>query len=433
MNLSLPYGNGQISLDLPSSNINTILSPSKQNHIPEPRSEILRALNNPINCSRLGDLTSPTSRVLIIADDNTRMTPAHLIVPAILEELNNSGIADKQVKILTALGTHRPMTTSEIKAKFGLEVVSRVEVINHDFRNPSVLCDFGTTENGTPIKVNRLVLEADITIGIGSIVPHHIPGFSGGAKIVQPGICGEETTAETHLLSVRSRRSMLGILENPVRTEMEAIAVRAGVNYVFNTVLDQEGQLIKGFFGDIRAAFREGVKTSKEVYGIPAPGLSPIVLASSYPCDLEFWQAHKTLYPCDMLVEEGGCIIIVTPCPEGIAVTHPELLNFANQAPEDINQQIIEGIIKDKVAGALALAWSKIRQRAEICLVSSGIDADMASKVGFTHAFSVKEALAKSWARLGNKADLTVLTHGGDILPILPGTSDSGDVSKGLL
>lgn len=401
--------------------LKAVLSPFNEQYVPSIEREIQRALENPIACPSLHEMVSLTSRVVLLCDDNTRLTPANLIVPAILRELAGGGVRKENIKIIMALGTHRPMTPEELKQKLGDEIVEQVKVINHDFRNPAALYDFGLTANGTPVKVNRLVLEADIVIGIGSIVPHHIPGYSGGAKIVQPGICGEETTAATHLLSVRTRRNMLGIVENKVREEMEAIADKAGVKYVFNTVLDPRGRVVKAFFGDIRQAFRAGVATSRRVYGIPAPGRTPIVLASSYPCDLEFWQAHKTLYPCDMLVEEGGSIIIVTPCPEGVAVTHPEMLEFAGQSPEDIDTQIEEGRIKDKVAGALALAWAKVRRHAEVCLVSDGINAEVAAKLGFKHADTVEEALEMAWARLGKEARVTVLTHGADTLPLLPG------------
>ncbi|AKX93473.1 hypothetical protein MTHERMOG20_20970 [Moorella thermoacetica] len=418
--LSLPYGTHKLTFHIPEEKIKAVLSPVAMKEIPSTEVEIQRALENPIGCQSLGTMVSPTSRVLLLCDDNTRPTPANIIVPAILRELESGGVRKENIKILMALGTHRPMTLEELQQKLGAEVLAQVEVINHDFRNPMALHDFGLTANGTPVKVNRVVLEADVVIGIGSIVPHHIPGYSGGAKIVQPGICGEDTTAATHLLSVRTRRNMLGIVENKVREEMEAIADRAGVKYIFNTVLDPQGRVVKAFFGDIRQAFRAGVEISRQVYGIPAPGRTPIVLASSHPCDIEFWQAHKTLYPCDMLVEEGGTIIIVTPCPEGVAVTHPEMLEFAGQKPEDIDAQIEEGRIKDKVAGALALAWAKVRQHAEVCLVSDGINAEVAAKLGFKHADTIEEALEMTWARLGKEARVTVLTHGADTLPLLP-------------
>jgi len=419
-NLELPYGNGKMDFSMPSGNLAAVLSPAAVLKVPDTVAEVHRALASPIGCPPLKELVTPGSRVVLLCDDNTRLTPAHIILPAILDQLAEAGVQAQNIKILMALGTHRPMTPAELREKLGEAVLARVEAINHDFRNPAALYDFGLTANGTPVKVNRLVLEADVAIGIGSIVPHHIPGYSGGAKIVQPGICGEDTTAATHLLSVRTRRNMLGITENAVREEMEDIAERAGVRYVFNMVLDRGGRVVKAFFGDMRQAFRAGVETSRGVFGICAPGRTPIVLASSHPCDLEFWQAHKTLYPCDMLVEEGGTIIIVTPCPEGVAVTHPDLLHFAAQSPEDIDAQIREGRIADQVAGALALAWAKVRRHAEVCLVSHGVSPQDAAALGFTHAATVAEALERAWARLENQALVTVLTHGADTLPLLP-------------
>ena len=418
--LELPYGTKSISFNIPEKNLKAVLSPAADLEALDIAAEVERALNDPIGCKTLDEIGSKNSRVLIICDDNTRMTPVNVIAPAILKKLEEGGVRKENVKILIALGTHRPMNAEEITLKLGEEIANNIEVINHEFRNPAALYDFGETANGTPVQVNRLVLESDIIIGIGSIVPHHIPGYSGGAKIVQPGICGEDTTAETHLLSVRTRRNMLGITENKVREEMELIADKAGVRFVFNAVLDSKGRMVKAVFGDVRRAFRVGVEVSRKVYGVPATGLSPIVLASSYPCDLEFWQAHKTLYSCDMLVEQGGNIIIVTPCPEGVAVTHPEMLNFTSLAPDEIDRRIIEGSIKDKVAGALALAWAKVRQHAEVCLVSHGINAEAAAKLGFQHAATIEEALEKAWARQGMHAQVTVLTHGADTLPLLP-------------
>jgi len=311
------------------------------------------------------------------------------------------------------------MNEAEIFQKFGMETVNRVNIVNHDFRDPEKLYCMGATKNGTPISINKLLPEHDIIIGVGSIVPHHIPGYSGGAKIIQPGVCGEETTAQTHLLSVRTSRSMLGKEENDVRSELEIIARKVNANYVLNTVLNEEGRVIKAFFGDISAAFTEGLKLSREVYGVRVAARTEIVIASSYPCDLEFWQAHKTLYACEAVVREGGTMIIVTPCPEGVAVMHPDMLSFTNQSPEDIDMQIRGGIIKDKVAGALALAWSKIRQFATVCIVSDGIDEDTADKLGFLHYKTAGDALTAAFARHGNHSRVTVLAMGGDILPIV--------------
>jgi len=413
-NVRIRYGDGYLDVRAPHENLKNILTPNAVNPAVDAAGEIERALNNPVGCGPLN--TAAGLNALILVDDNTRLTPAGEILPRMLDKLNAAGIDDKYITALVALGTHRPMTRDEMIVKYGNETYNRIRIINHDFKDPC-LVDMGTTENGTPVSVNKLLLEHDIVVGVGSIVPHHIPGFSGGAKIVQPGVCGEETTAGTHLLSVRSGRSMLGRLENPVRNEMELIADKANVKYIFNAVHDSQGRLIKGFFGDIRLAFREGAALSKRVYGVKLREKTDIVAAGSYPCDLEFWQAHKTLYACEAAVKEGGTMIIITPCPEGVSATHGDIIDYADQSPEDIDAQIKNGTIKDKVAGALALAWSQIRKYADVYLVTGGIDERTVKKLGFKYFATPGEALAAAFSRHGNDAGVTVIPAAGDIYP----------------
>ena len=198
-----------------------------------------------------------------------------------------------------ALGTHRYMSEQEMRDKVGNAVFDRIRVLNHEWRTFEALVDLGTSRQGTPLQVNRLVAEADVVIGIGAIVPHHIPGFSGSSKIIQPGVCGAETTAETHLLSCRSGGdSFLGIEDNPVRRDMDDMADMVGMNTIFNVVMDSQGGVVGLFFGEKRAAFREGVALAREIYGVPFHETPDIVLSNSYPCDLDFWQSHKSLYAC---------------------------------------------------------------------------------------------------------------------------------------
>jgi nickel-dependent lactate racemase len=127
------------------------------------------------------------------------------------------------------------MTTQEMEAKVGSEVYRRIRVFNHEWHEPKNLVDLGRSSYGTPLQVNRAVQEADVVIGLGAIVPHHIPGFSGSSKIIQPGICGPRTTAETHLLSCEGGGdSLLGIEDNPVRRDMDDMADRVGMKTIFN-------------------------------------------------------------------------------------------------------------------------------------------------------------------------------------------------------
>ena len=425
--LTLPYGNQTLTFRVPERNLLAYATPHDTPSAPDPAAEIRRALEQPIGAPPLATLARGAQSVVIIADDLTRQTPSHTIIPILLDELNRAGVRDEQVRVLIALGTHRPMTDAEIETHFTRAVTSRVRVINSPWQDPAQLADLGTTPNGTPIHVARLAVEADLLIGLGSIVPHHIPGYSAGAKIVQPGISGAVTTGATHLFSTRTRRSYLGFVESPVRDEMETIAERVGLRVILNGVLNAEGKLVRAFYGDLRAAFRAGVATARAVYGVSLPARADIVIAGSHPCDIEFWQAHKSLYPADIAVKDGGTVIVVTPSPEGVSVTHRAMLDFTALDAATILARLEDGTIRDVVSGALALAWAKMRERARISLVSDGIPREDARALGFTPFASVDDALADALARHGDTAHVTVLTHAPDMLPIVDEGRRTGD------
>ena len=419
----LPYGSGEVTASVPAQNLYSILSPAPVEASEDPAGVVMRALQAPIGAPPLAVSARDAERVIILADDMTRQTPVRIIVPALLDELNAGGVHDEQVMVMIALGTHRPMTGEEIADRFGSAVTDRVEVVNHAWQDPGQLADLGDTSNGTPVRMNRAVIGADLVIGVGSVVPHHIAGFSGGAKIVQPGVSGVSTTGATHFLSTRTRRSYLGILDNPVRAEMEEIAERVGLKAVLNVVLDQSGRTARAVYGDVRTAFRAGAESARRVYGVPCSGLADIVVAGSHPCDIEFWQAHKALYPADLVVREGGTIIVVTPCPEGVSVTHQNLLDFAALTSDEIEERIDSGTITDVAGGALTLAWAKIRERASVSLVSDGISTEETRALGFAPHADLDAALAEALHKHGPQARVTVLTHAGDTLPIRGGTT----------
>jgi lactate racemase len=418
----LPYGEQELLFRVPEKNLLAVLTPQPVSPQPDPGAEIRRALANPIGMPRLVEAAKNVQKVVIIADDLTRQTPLKLIIPELLVELNRAGVRDEQVTILIALGTHRPMTPAEILAHFGQVVTARVTILNHPWQDPAQLVDLGETSNGTPVQICRLALEADFLIGLGSIVPHHIPGFSGGAKIIQPGISGAATTGATHFFSTRTRRSYLGLAENPVRMEMETIAERVGLRAILNVVLDPRGCLLQAFFGDFRAAHQVGVEFSRRVYGVPYRNQADIVVASSHPCDIEFWQAHKSLYPADTLVREGGTIIVVTPCPEGVSITHQDMLQYTALSPEKIESLVQSGEIKDVASGALALAWAKVRQHARICLVSDGISRLESEALGFAKYESLEDAFQSALQVHGVQSSVYVLPHAPDSLPVQMGT-----------
>ncbi len=416
--ITISFAGRPHTFTVPDEHFAELLSPAPSTPLADLDGAIAAALAAPIGQQPLEEWVRPADRVVLVSDDVTRLTPVDRIIPALLARLNAAGVADRQICCLIALGTHRYMTAEELAAKVGPEVAGRIQVVNHEWRNPANLVDLGHSAQGTPLEVNRLVAEAEVVIGIGAIVPHHIAGFSGSSKIIQPGVCGPRTTAETHMLSCTGGDSLLGIADNPVRRDMDDMAERVGMQMICNVVMDSQGGVVGVFCGAMRAAFAAGIQSAREIYGVPYHEVPDIVLANSCPCDLDFWQSHKSLYPAQRMVRPGGTIIVTTPAPEGISPIHTDLLDYTAWPSEAIKAAYRDGRLKNGVAAALATAWALAREKASIIMYSPGIPAADKERLGHTHADSIEEAIAEALRRQGPGARLSVLSHAPEMLPI---------------
>lgn len=263
---------------------------------------IAEALDNPIGTPALSERLSPDQQVLIIVDDNTRTTPVNRILPHVLDRIKKAGVPSEHIKFLVALGTHRPLKEEELNRKLGSEICQKYLVYNHNWQDRNSLINIGRTPSGIDIWINQHLRESDFIIGIGHIVPHRVAGYSGGGKIIQPGVCGPITTGQTHWLSAYySAGEILGRPDNPVRKEIEEVALRAGLKFILNVVQDKTGRVVGAFAGDPIKAHREGCKLAQRMYGVPIKEKADIVIAEAFPAELELWQATKALQAADMV------------------------------------------------------------------------------------------------------------------------------------
>jgi nickel-dependent lactate racemase len=417
--ITIPFGGNPLRFEVPDRNLAQVLKPNASTPLADLDAAIHAALANPIGQPPIEQWVKPSDRVLLVSDDNTRLTPAGRMIPSLLTRLNAAGVPDRNIACIMALGTHRYMTDDEMMAKVGQEVWRRIRVFNHAWREAENLVELGTSSAGTPLQVNRAVVEAEVVIGLGAIVPHHIPGYSGSSKIIQPGVCGPKTTAETHMLSCEGGGdSLLGIEDNPVRRDMDDMADRVGMKTIFNVVMDNEGRVTDIFYGEMRAAFRKGVQAARKIYGVEYRETPDIVVANSHPCDLDFWQSHKSQYPAQRMVKPGGTIVVCTPAPEGVSPVHTDLLSYTAWPSAEIKAAYRAGRLKNGVAAALAIAWALVREKATVITYSPGIPAAHKEKLGHTHAPSVQWAVDEALRRQGKNARVAVLSHAPDLLPI---------------
>ncbi|MCX8116635.1 MAG: nickel-dependent lactate racemase [Desulfobacterota bacterium] len=407
-------------MEIPEENLMGVFSPSILDVEKAEEAIIEEALSHPVGSDPLARILTGRERILLAVDDYTRSTPVQKILPALIRRLEEAGIPQANIRILIALGTHRPMSPQEMVQKFGKEFCQRFTLLNHEWWNPSQLVHLGETRRGTPVVVNRIVQEVDFIIGVGQIVPHRVSGFSGGGNIIQPGICGEETTGKTHWLSARFRgREILGKVENPVKEEIEEVALKAGLRWIVNTIQDGTGRTVDAVAGDPVLAYRQGGKRSLEVYKAELPADADIVVVDSHPYDSELWLAAKGIYASELAVKQGGVVVLVSPCPEGVSPSHPEVLEFGYQTYEEAERLYHQGKIRKLTAAAhLVHVGRVIKERARAIFVAKGISKAEKERLGFLHAETPQEALEMAFSLLGRKAKVAVLQRGGEVLPV---------------
>jgi len=414
--ITVPYGHETRTLRVPAANLAWVVGPKEVPPVADLPEAVRAAIRSPIGTPPLPELVARHgTRTVVLVDDGTRSTPQRLILPALLDELNGAGVPDRDVTVLIARGTHRPMTAAECVARYGEPVMARVPVENlsHD---PADFVDLGVTPMGVPIFVSRRYLESDLSVAVGNIIPHMYAGWAGGAKMVQPGVTNALTTARTHLMAGPRVYEILGQVDNPVRREMEQIAVRSGLKFIVNVVLNREGGVVAVVAGDVVAAHRAGVEIARPIYTVEVGERPDVVVASSHPADRDLWQGVKPLNNCGMLVRDGGTLILLLPAPEGIAPDHPHMVELG-QTPADVVWDMVErGEIADGVAAATYLALDQTRRRIHVIMVTDGIPEGEAARIGLVATPDFDGALAAALARHGERARIGVVTHGADIV-----------------
>lgn len=419
MRISLPYGNEKIEFDVLDSRIIKIISPTDIGAVSDPSQEVWGAIESPINSSSLVDAVHKGDKVSIVCDDITRATPTETLIPPVLSALKSAGVKKDSIQLIIALGTHRKMTDSEMKEKYGEEILEEYKVVNHMYDDHNELSEKGEIRKGLPIWINKRYLESTFRITVGNIIPHMNAGWSGGAKSLLPGLAGEETVGLMHIESARTVPNALGMAENPTRKIIDAYAEGVGLNMIINTVLNREREIVKVFAGHYVNAHRTGIAESKRIYEVNVPELADIVISSSHPADIEFWQGEKGLFSADLAVKDNGGIILVTPCPEGVSVKHPKWIDILAHEPAEIEEMIQRDEVGDLVAAGLGLSLAKIREPHKICIVSAGISRRDAEKMHFEKFSTVEEALSHLTQVYGKDSKISIMTHGGDIYPTI--------------
>jgi nickel-dependent lactate racemase len=406
------------SFELPVGwNLLAMAEPKEKPGLADVEAAVLELLANLNGMAPLTEVVAalPHKKTVIISEDQTRPTVVGQILIPLLNELNRLGIPDGQVDVIIGRGTHRLPTDAELEAKLGSRVLDRLRVTIHD-ADDGEFVHVGITSRGTRVYVNRLVAEAALVIGIGTTNPHYFAGYSGGPKLILPGVCSRETIKQNHVL-IDDPRANAGIMEgNPVWEDMMEAARLARLTVKFDVLLNADKEIVKIYGGEVEAQQRAAIEGLKEMYGVAVPDRADVTITSGHPLEVNLIQSGKAILLADTVTKPGGTIVLLASCPSGAGPLMYETLS-QRPAPDQVIQWIAEGKA-NPTGGPMASRLRKLVQSKNLIVVTEGLTPQQLDDMEFGYAPSVDDAL-NSLAGGNGKRDVIVLPVGGSTFPYL--------------
>ena len=419
MRVRLEYDRTGLEVELPAERVIRNLAYKDAAPLADPAPRWPACWRRPNGTPPLAELARGRRNATIVICDITRPVPNELILPPMLATLEEAGIERDKITILIATGLHRPNEGDELVEMVGAQIASRYRIVNHHGRETYEHTYLGVSPRGVPIWIDSRYVRADLKITTGLIEPHLMAGFSGGRKLVCPGIAALETVKVWHGPDfIEHPKADCGILEgNPVHEENTWIARRAGCDFIVNVVIDSERRPLAFVAGDMEQAFAEGVDFVRRVVIDRVPEEVDIVVTSSagYPLDTTFYQAVKGLTGALPIVKQGGTIILAAGMTEGIGSPEFQQLFADNPSLEVFVERILgkDYFVLDQ--------WqleelAKVRRKAKVKVVSHGLPAETIDKLFVESAPSVEQAVADSLAEYGPDAKIAVIPKGPYVL-----------------
>ena len=413
MIIEVKYGrDGKMKAEIPDSNYIGTYYPNDV-VCGDPAVEIGKSLDNPIDSEPLEKFLEGGKDIVFIVNDGTRPTPTAMVLDALESKM------DLRVpRYLIATGTHRGPTEEEYRNIFGkhLEAV-RDRIVVHDAKT-SECVNLGTSKNGTPMEVNKIAVDADRLVIITSVEPHYFAGWTGGRKSFLPGVASYRTVEANHKMAVGMEAQALALKGNPVHEDMmDALEVVKGKRiFSIQTVLDRHHGIYKVASGELNAAFAQAVKWGEEVFIVPIPEKADIVVsAAPYPMDVDLYQSQKALDNGKWALKEGGTIIMVSKCREGIG--SDAFLKQLSTSKDP--KQVVENIRKEyKLGYHKAAKMAEIAIWAKVCCVTD-LDPALISGANMTPYKTLEEAVADA-LKANPSARVIVLAEGSVTIPKPP-------------
>lgn len=413
--MELAYGRGSVELSFDEARF-SVLSTDRVPKSPLKDFLIGLAFDDPIASPPIDELVSSDDSVLIVVSDATRATASAQIVNLLSRRLVQAGVSPASMAVIFATGIHRPVTEKEKLELLTPFIVQRLQVLTHDAYDQSKLHAFGKTESGVTIELNSALNEFSRVFLTGGITFHYFAGFTGGRKSICPGLASAKTIEATHMLALdfesggRKEGVRAGALDgNAVHEECERVASLVEPVFSINTIVNEEKQAVRLFAGDWRAAHRAACDYYLEHFSVPIPSKRDIVIASSggFPHDINLIQAHKALDMAALACNDGGTIVLLAECSDGLG--RPDFLKWFD-APDAraLAARLVNGY---EVNGQTAWALLTKAERFRVCLVSE-LPPDDVRRMRMVPVRRIEEALEHA-----GSGDGFIMPRGAAVLP----------------
>ncbi|MCS7014799.1 MAG: nickel-dependent lactate racemase [Gemmatales bacterium] len=424
MRVRLDYGRTGLEVELPDHTWGPLdIRPAEP--LADPVSAVEHALRHPQGTPPLAELARGRRNACVVVCDITRPVPNPIILPPVLRTLQEQGIPRDRILILVATGLHRPNQGVELEEMLGPEIARQYHIENHHGKRLHEHAFLGYSGRGVPVYVDRRYVEADLKITIGLIEPHLMAGYSGGRKVICPGLVALETLKYWHGPDfLEHPRADCGIVEgNPVHEEATAIAQLAGCDLIVNVCIDGKRRITWVGAGDLELAWRQGVRFCENIVRAPVPEPVDIVVttAAGYPLDTTWYQAIKGLTGALPIVKPGGTIILAASLSEGVGSPEFHRLILDNPDLRTFKRRILgrDYFVMDQ--------WqleelAKVLERCRVKVVSDGLPPEVLRQCYVEPAPSVEAAVAESLREYGPQAKLAVIPKGPYVLPVLAST-----------
>ena len=426
MNYYLNYSGGRINFSIPPEwKVLSSQDCAEAPIVDNPAKEVERALDHPIGTPPLEQMARPGMKVTVLFDDMQRATPANIAIPAILNRLNKAGVTDDTVTAICARGTPPAPSPEQVEKKVGKETLNRLHgrIHIHDAQSSENVL-VGRTRRGAVVEVNRHVAEADLVIGIGTCMPHPYAGYSGGCKIVMPGVSSYRSIGEHHYTWLRNKRSALNVLDgNPFYEEIAEVARLGGLAFKLDFVLNETNQVVQAFAGDPVEEHRRAAQYSTEIFKVKLPRQADIVITSAAPLEIGV-QATKSLLNSRVAVKTGGIIIWAAAQKQaGPLMSLIEQMAAAKSANE-YHQRLLAGDIPDPIKPfgisffMLGVPFKEISEQFNIIHVTEGLTREQVELMNFSYAATLDDAIQQAYKKVP-QAEVTILPSGGMIIPVI--------------